>query len=65
MLVGNVRQGLLLKMENRGKARFKGAMRFIRIKEDAPRNELLSKKLLCKNDKTFLKDIQMMNKSCK
>ena len=43
------RQCQLFDMKNRAKARFKGAMRFIRSNEDALRKESLTKKLLCKN----------------
>ena len=38
-------------------------MRFIRHNEDALRKESLAKKLLCKNDKTFWKEIKLMNNS--
>ena len=41
---GCPRQGPLSDMKNRAKARFKGAMRFIRSKEDALRKEPLAKK---------------------
>ena len=51
---GSPRQGLLFEMKNRAKARFKGAMRFIRRNENSLRKESLAKKLLCKNDKAFL-----------
>ena len=60
---GSPRQGLLFEMKNRPKARFKGAMRFIRRNEDALRKESLAKKLLCKNDKAFWKEIKLMNNS--
>ena len=60
---GSPRQGLLFEMKNRSKARFKGAMRFIRRNEDALRKESLAKKLLCKNDKAFWKEIKLMNNS--
>ena len=60
---GSPRQGLLFEMKNRAKARFKGAMRFIRRNEDALRKESLAKKLLCKNDKAFWKEIKLMNNS--
>ena len=43
------------------KARFKGAMIFIRSNEDAVRMESLAKKLLCKNYKAFWKEIKLMN----
>ena len=59
---GSPRQGLLFEMKNRAKARFKGAMRFIRRNEDSLRKESLAKKLLCKNDKAFWKEIKLMNK---
>ncbi|KAK2171074.1 hypothetical protein NP493_1105g00000 [Ridgeia piscesae] len=60
---GSPRQGPLSDMKNRAKARFKGAMRFIRSNEDALRKESLAKKLLCKNDKAFWKEIKLMNNS--
>ena len=47
-------------MKNRAKARFKGAMRFIRSHEDSLRKDFLAKKLLCKNDKEFWKEIKRM-----
>ena len=50
---GSPRQGPLSDMQNRAKARFKGAMRFIRSNEDALRKKSLAKKLLtvlCIND---------------
>ena len=53
----------VLDMMNRAKARFKGAMRFIRRNEDALRKESLAQKLLCKNDKAFWKEIKLMNNS--
>ena len=56
---GCPRQGPLSDMKNRAKARFKGAMRFIRNNEDALRKE----SLLCKNDKAFWKLIKLMNNS--
>ena len=58
---GRLRQGPLSDMKNRAKARFKGAMRFIRSNEDALRKESLAKMLLCKNDKAFWKEIKLMN----
>ena len=58
---GSLRQGPLSDMKNRATARFKGAMRFIRSNEDALRKESLAKKLLCKNDKAFWKEIKLMN----
>ena len=60
---GSPRQGPLYDMKNRAKARFKGAMTFIRSNEDALRKESLAKKLLCKNDKAFWKEIKLMNNS--
>ena len=60
---GSPRQVPLSDMKNRAKARFKGAMRFIRSNEDALRKESLAKKLLCKNDKAFWKEIKLMNNS--
>ena len=54
---------MLFDMKNRAKARFKGAMRFIRNNEDILRKESLAKKLLCKNDKVFWKEIKLMNNS--
>ena len=42
---------------------FKGAMRFIRCNEDALRKDSLAKKLLCKNDKAFWKEIKLTNNS--
>ena len=60
---GSPRQGELFNMKNRAKARFKGAMRFIRCNEDALRKDSLAKKLLCKNDKAFWKEIKLMNNS--
>ena len=60
---GSPRQGPLSDMKNRAKARFKGATRFIRSNEDALRKESLAKKLLCKNDKAFWKEIKLMNNS--
>ena len=45
-------------MKNRAKARFKGAMRFIRSHENSLRKDSLAKKLLCKNDKEFWKEIK-------
>ena len=50
-------------MKNRAKARFKGAMRCIRCNEDALRKDSLAKKLLCKNDKVFWKEIKLINNS--
>ena len=50
-------------MKSRAKAMFEGAMRFIRRNEDALRKESLAKKLLCKNDKSFWKEIKLMNNS--
>ena len=47
-------------MKNRAKARFKGAMRFIRSHEDSLRKDSLAKKLLCKNAKEFWKEIKRM-----
>ncbi len=44
----------------RAKARFKGAMRFIRSHEDSIRKDSLAKKLLCKNAKEFWKEIKRM-----
>ena len=41
---GSPRQGELVNMKNRAKARFKGAMRFIRCNEDALRKDSLAKK---------------------
>ena len=38
-------------------------MRFIRRNENALRKESLAKKLLCKNDKAFWKEIKLMNNS--
>ena len=60
---GCTRQGERFNMKNRAKARLKGAMRFIRCNEDAPRKDSLAKKLLCKNYKAFWKDIKLMNNS--
>ena len=61
---GSPRQGELFNMKNRAKARFKGAMRFIRCNEDALRKDSLAKKkLLCNNDKAFWKEIKLMNNS--
>ena len=60
---GSPRQGELFNMKNSAKARFKGAMRFIRCNEDALRKDSLAQKLLCKNDKAFWKEIKLMNKS--
>ena len=60
---GSPRQGPLSDMKNRAKARFKGAMRFIRSIEDALRKESLTKQLLCKNDKAFWREIKLMNNS--
>ena len=57
------RQGLLFEMKNRAKARFKGAMRFIRRNEDAFRKESLAQKLLCKHDKAFWKEIKLSSNS--
>ena len=53
-------------MKNRAKARFKGAMRFIRSNEDSLRREIgnhysLAKKLLSKSEKVFWKEIKLMN----
>ena len=50
-------------MKNRAKARFKGAVRFIRCNEDALRKDSLANKLLCKSDKAFWKEIKLMNNS--
>ena len=47
----------LFNMKNIAKARFKGAMRFIRCNEDALRKDSLAKQLLCKNDKAFWKEL--------
>ena len=44
---GSPRQGELFNMKNRAKARFKGAMRFIRCNEDALRKDSLAKKNCC------------------
>ena len=41
---GSPMQGELFNMKNRAKARFKGAMRFIRCNEDALRKDSLAKK---------------------
>ena len=41
---GSPRQGELFDMKNRAKARFKGAMRFIRSHEDSLRKDSLAKK---------------------
>ena len=57
---GSLRQGELFDMKNRAKARFKGAMRFIRSHEDSLRKDSLAKKLLYKNDKEFWKKIKRM-----
>ena len=58
---GSPRQGELFDMKNRAQARFKGAMRFIRSHEDLLRKDSLAKKLLCKNDKEFWKEIIRMH----
>ena len=50
-------------MKNKTKARFKGAMGFIRRNEDALRKESLAKKLLCKKYEAFWKEIKLMNNS--
>ena len=60
---GSSRQDMLFDMKNRAKARFKGAMKFIRNNEDIRRKESLAKKLLCKNYKVFWKEIKLMNNS--
>ena len=60
---GCPRQGEHFNMKNRAKARFNGAMRFIRCNEDALRKDSLAKKLLCKNDKAFWKEIKLRNNS--
>ena len=44
---GSPRQGELFNMKNRAKARFKGAMRFIRCNEDALRKDSLAEKNYC------------------
>ena len=54
---------MLFDMKNRAKATFKGAMRLIRNNEDILGKESLAKKLLCKNDKVFWKEIKLMNNS--
>ena len=41
---GSPRQGELFNMKNRAKARFKGAMKFIRCNKDARRKDSLAKK---------------------
>ena len=50
-------------MNNRTKARFKGAMRFIKNNEDTLKKDSLARKLLSKNDKEFWKEIRVMNSS--
>ena len=50
---GSPRQGMLFDMKNRTKARFKGAMRFIKNNEDTLKKDSLARKLLSKNDKEF------------
>ena len=57
------RQGMLFDMKNRTKARFKGAMRFIKNNEDTLKKDSLAGKLLSKNDKEFWKEIRVMNSS--
>ena len=57
---GSPRQGELFYMKNRANARFNGAMRFIRSHDDSLRKDSLAKKLLCKNDKEFWKEIKRM-----
>ena len=54
---------MLFDMKNRTKARFKGAMRFIRYNEDTLKKDSLARKLLSKNDKEFWKEIRLMNSS--
>ena len=56
-------QGMLFDMKNRTKARFKGAMRFIKNNEDTLKKDSLARKLLSKNDKEFWKEIRVMNSS--
>ena len=41
---GSPRQGMLFDMKNRTKARFKGAMRFIKNNEDTPKKGFSSEK---------------------
>ena len=60
---GSPRQGMLFDIKNRAKVRFKGAMRFIRNNENILRKESLAKKLLCKTDKVYWKEIKLMNNS--
>ena len=60
---GSPRQGMLFDMKNRTKARFKGAMRFIKNNEDTLKKDSLARKLLSKNDKEFWKEIRVMNSS--
>ena len=48
---GSPRQGMLFDVKNRTKARFKGAMRFIKNNEDTLKKDSLARKLLSKNDK--------------
>ena len=61
---GSPRQGMLFDMKNRTKARFKGAMRFIKNNKDTLKKDSLARKLLSKNDdKEFWKEIRVMNSS--
>ena len=57
------RQDMLFDMNNRTKARFKGALRFIKNNEDTLKKVSLARKLLSKNDKEFWKEIRVMNSS--
>ena len=52
---------MLFDMNNRTKARFKGALRFIKNNEDTLKKDSLARKLLSKNDKEFWKEIRVMN----
>ena len=51
---------MLFDMNNRTKARFKGALRFIKNNEDTLKKDSLARKLLSKNDKEFWKEIRVM-----
>ena len=60
---GSPRQGMLFDMKDRTKARFMGAMRFIKNNEDTLKKDSLARKMLSKNDEEFWKEIRVMNSS--
>ena len=60
---GKPRNGQLFGLKNRTRARFKGALRFIKSHENALRKESLAKKMLNKSSKDFWKEIKNINNS--